>query len=139
MRRQLLAVVVLAAAMALGTWWLGWWVVPVLGAAWGAARYGAYPSATAGVAAALGWMGLVGIAALQGPMGGVSRMVGGVLSVPGWVPLALTALFPAGLAAASARVSAALMPVLEGTGGRHSGPIETGAAGPPGAGPAEED
>ena len=134
MRRQLLAVLVLAAAMALGTWWLGWWAVPVLGAAWGAARYGAYPGTTAGVAAALGWMLLLGVAALQGPMGQVSRMVGGVLSVPGWVPLALTAVFPAGLAAASARVSGALMPLLEGTSTRHDEPVEPGAAGHAGAG-----
>jgi hypothetical protein len=121
MRRQLLAVLVLAAAMALGTWWLGWWVVPVLGAAWGVARYGAYPSVTAGVAAALGWVALVGVAAVWGPMGEVSRTVAGVLSVPGWVPIALTALFPAALAATSARLSGALMPLLEGSGGHHGG------------------
>jgi hypothetical protein len=135
MRRQLVVILALAAAMALGTWWLGWWVVPVLGAAWGVARYGAYPSTTAGVAAALGWTALLGIAALQGPMGEVSRTVGGVLSAPGWVPLALTALFPAGLAAASARVSGALMPLLEGASARHDEPVEPGAAGHGGSGP----
>jgi len=112
--RQLLAVTVLAVAMALGTWWLGWWVVPILGAAWGVARYGAYPSATAGVAAALGWLLLVGVGALRGPMGDVSRTLAGALSVPGWVPLLVTGLFPAGLAAAGARFARCVLPLLEG-------------------------
>jgi hypothetical protein len=114
MIRQLLAVTVLAAAMALGTWWLGWWVVPILGAAWGAARYAAYPSMTAGVAAALGWLLLVGVAALRGPMGEVSRTLAGALSVPGWVPLLVTGLFPAALAAAGARFARCVLPMLEG-------------------------
>lgn len=114
MTRHLLAVTALAVAMAIGTWWLGWWVVPVLGAAWGVARFGALPSATAGVAAALGWVALVAVAALQGPMGDVSRTLAGALGVPGWVPLLLTALYPAALAATSARVSSAIMPLLEG-------------------------
>lgn len=114
MRRQFLALGILAVAMALGTWWLGWWVVPVLGAAWGVARYGAFPSATAGVGAALGWMLLLGVSALQGPMGTVSRTLADAMSVPGWVPLALTALFPAALAATSAWLSGAIMPLLEG-------------------------
>jgi hypothetical protein len=116
--RQLLLVGALALAVALGTWWLGWWVVPILGAAWGAARYGAYPSATAGVAAALGWMLLVGVGALQGPMGEVSRTLAGALGVPGWVPLVLMALFPAGLAAAGARVARCVLPLLEGERGK---------------------
>lgn len=119
MIRQLLLVVALAVVMALGTWWLGWWAVPVLGAAWGVARYGAYPSATAAVAAALGWMLILLVQALRGPMGEVSRTLAAVLSVPGWVPVLLTALFPAGLAAASARLARCLLPLLEGdrTGG----------------------
>lgn len=126
MIRQLLIVIVLALAMALGTWWLGWWVVPVLGGAWGVARYGAFPSATAGVAAALGWMLLIGLAALNGPMGDVSRLLGNALSLPGWVPLLVTLLFPAALAAAGAWVSRALMLVLEG-GGHRGGVGSVGA------------
>jgi len=115
--RQLVLVAALAVVMALGTWWLGWWVVPVLGAAWGVARYGAYPSATAGVAAALGWLLILGFQAIRGPMGEVSRTLAAVLSMPGWVPIVATALFPAGLAAAAARLAQCLMPLLEGAGG----------------------
>jgi hypothetical protein len=114
MSRQLLLVAVIALAVALGTWWLGWWVVPILGAAWGVARYGSYPSTTAGVAAALGWMLLLGVGALRGPMGEVSRTLAGALGVPGWVPLAITGLFPAGLAASGAWVARCVLPLLEG-------------------------
>jgi hypothetical protein len=122
MTRQVLLVGALAVVMALGTWWLGWWVVPVLGAAWGVARYGAYPSATAAVAAALGWMLILGVQALRGPMGEVSRILASALDVPGWTPLLITALFPAGLAAASARLARCLLPLLEGAGAAgHSG------------------
>jgi hypothetical protein len=114
MTRQLLLAAALAVVMALGTWWLGWWAVPVLGAAWGVARYGAYPSATAAAAAGLGWMLLLSVQALRGPMGDGSRILGGALGTPGWVPLLATALFPAGLAAAAARLARCVLPLLEG-------------------------
>jgi len=114
MIRQALLVGALAVVMALGTWWLGWWAVPVLGAAWGVARYGAYPSATAGVAAALGWLLVLGVQATRGPMGEVSRTLAGALGMPGWTPLLAAALFPAGLGAAAARLARCLLPVLEG-------------------------
>jgi hypothetical protein len=114
MTRQVLLVSALAVVMALGTWWLGWWVVPVVGAAWGVARFGAYPSATAAVAAALGWMLILAVQALRGPMGEVSRTLAGALGVPGWTPLVATALFPAGLAAAAARFARCVLPLLEG-------------------------
>jgi hypothetical protein len=114
MIRHLLLVGALTAAMALGTWWLGWWVVPVLGAAWGVARYGAYPSVTAAVAAALGWTVILGVQAVQGPMGEVSRTLAGAVGVPGWLPMIATLLFPAGLAAAAARLARSIQPLLEG-------------------------
>lgn len=114
MTRQVLLVGALAVVMALGTWWLGWWVVPVLGAAWGVARYGAYPSSTAAVAAALGWMLILGFQALRGPVGEVSRTLAGALGMPGWMPLVATALFPAGLAASAARLARCVLPLLEG-------------------------
>jgi hypothetical protein len=36
------------------------------------------------------------------------------MSLPGWVPLVLTALYPAALGAAAAAVSRALVPLLDG-------------------------
>jgi hypothetical protein len=114
MTRQLLAVAALALAMALGTAWIGWWAVPVFGAVWGVTRYGAYPAATAAVAGAMAWMVLLAITALGGPAGEASRALGDAMSLPGWVPLALTALYPAALGAAAAAVSRAVVPGLEG-------------------------
>jgi len=112
--RQLLAVCVLALAMALGTAWIGWWAVPVFGAVWGVTRYGAYPAATAAVASALAWTALLGLDALRGPVGALSRMVGGAMALPGWVPLAFTVLFPAALGGVAAALAHGVMPVLEG-------------------------
>jgi hypothetical protein len=114
MTRQLLAVGVLALAMALATAWIGWWAVPVFGAVWGVARYGAYPAATAAVSAALAWTVLLGMKALAGPVGEVSRTVGGAMALPGWVPLALSLAFPAALAGAAAGLAHGVMPLLEG-------------------------
>lgn len=114
MKRQLFSVLLLAVVTAAATWWIGWWAAPVCGAAWGAARFGDYPAWTAAVGAALGWMLLLAYEALLGSMGEVSRLVGSTLGVPGWVPLAAAAAFPAALAAAGAGVSRGLMPLLEG-------------------------
>jgi hypothetical protein len=113
MMRHLLLVLLVAAGMALGTWWLGWWVVPVLGAGWGAARHGPRPAATVAAAAALAWMALLALGALRGPAGEVSRLVGDALGTPGWVPLALVVAYPAGLAGAAARLSTILVARFE--------------------------
>jgi len=112
--RQLLAVCVLALAMALGTAWIGWWAVPVFGAVWGVTRYGAYPAVTAAVASALAWTALLGLDALRGPVGALSRMVGSAMALPGWVPLALAVAFPAALGGVAAALAHGLMPAIEG-------------------------
>jgi len=118
--------------MALGTWWLGWWAVPVLGAAWGVARYAAFPTATAAVAGGLAWAGLLALGALTGPVGALSRTVGGVLGAPGWVPLLITILFPAALAACSAWLVRGVMPLVEAghDAGRHEETAEADATAP---------
>jgi len=120
MIRQLLAILVLALAMALGTAWIGWWAVPVFGAVWGVARYGAYPTATAALGGALAWVVLLALTALRGPAGEASRMLGSVMSVPGWVPLLLAVVFPAALGGAAARLAHGIMPMLEGGAGAGS-------------------
>lgn len=114
MTRQLLAVAVLALAMALGTAWVGWWAVPVFGAVWGVTRYGAYPTVTAAVGAALAWVVLLGITALRGPAGEASRTLASAMGTPGWLPLVLTVLFPAALSGAAAALARAIVPLLEG-------------------------
>jgi hypothetical protein len=51
-------------------------------------------------------MALLGVNALGGPQGELSRMVGSAIGAPGWVPLLLVAAFPAALALAAARLGA---------------------------------
>jgi hypothetical protein len=111
--RQLGIVLLLAVAMAVGTWWLGWWAVPVIGAAWGVARYGQHSAWTAAVAAALAWVLLLGLLALRGPVGDLARIVGGALTLPGWVLVLATVVFPAALAGTAARLSRVLLALVE--------------------------
>lgn len=109
MRRMLLQVAVLGLVVAGATWWIGWWTVPLIAAAWGAAQRGVgYPVATSAVGAALGWVLLLGLRATAGPMGELSRKLGGIMGVPGWVPLLLVLVFPAVLAAAAAALAGAV-------------------------------
>jgi hypothetical protein len=63
---------------------------------------------TSAVGAALGWTLLVALAATAGPVGALSRTLGGIMGVPGWVPLLLTLALPAVLAAAAAGLVGAL-------------------------------
>jgi hypothetical protein len=113
MRRHLLLIGILGVVMGIATWWIGWWTVPLVGAAWGVARRGEdYPAATAGVAASLAWCVLLAVRAAQGPIGELSRRLGGVLGTPGWVPLLAAVAFPAILAAAAAGFTGALTPAV---------------------------
>jgi hypothetical protein len=110
-KRHLVLIAVLAGVMGLATWWIGWWTVPVVGAAWGVSRRGeGFPAATAAVAASLSWALLLALQAVHGPVGDLSRRLGGVLSVPGWVPLLAAIVFPAVLAAAAAALTGSLAP-----------------------------
>jgi hypothetical protein len=112
MTRHLGLIAVLAAVMGVATWWIGWWTVPIVGAAWGIARRGeGFPAVTAAVAGSLSWTLLLLLQALQGPVGELSRRLGGVLSVPGWVPLLATLAFPALLGGAAAAVAGGVTPV----------------------------
>jgi hypothetical protein len=100
--------------------------VPVFGAVWGVARYGAYPTATAALGGALAWVVLLAITALRGPAGDTSRMLGSAMAVPGWVPLLLAVLFPAALSGAAARLAHGIVPMLES--GAGAGPAPGGDA-----------
>ena len=96
--------VVFAALVALGTILGGWWTVPVLAALW----VRMLPRLRSRVrscmlGAALGWGGLLGWTAMEGPVGLVATRVGGVLELPGWGMVLVTLLFPALLAGAAAR------------------------------------
>jgi hypothetical protein len=58
-------------------------------------------------------MVLLGITALRGPAGETSRVLGSAMGLPGWAPLLLTALFPAALSGAAARLAHTIVPMLE--------------------------
>ena len=106
MKRQFLEIGVLAAVTAVASAWVGWWTVPLVAAAWAFARHGeGRPISTSAVSASLAWVVLLGITAFQGPVGELSRQVGGVMGISGLGPLVLTLLYPAALAGAAAAVA----------------------------------
>jgi hypothetical protein len=108
----LLRLLILAVVFTLGTVLVGWWVVPLVGAAYGAAwRSSARPGLVAALAAAAGWGGYLSILALGGAP--VARFAGDLahaMSLPSWGPHAATLLFPALLAGPAAHVASRLIP-----------------------------
>lgn len=103
--RASLRIVLLATAFALGTWILGWWAVPLLGAVWGLMRRGMPRFASAFIAAALAWSALLAFHATGGSMGRLTIVMGGIFSVPGAAMLVITVLFAALLAGCAAQVA----------------------------------
>lgn len=104
--KALLGILMLAAAFALGTMVIGWWAVPVIGAAWGlAAAPDKKPARVAGLSALLGWTALLLTASQQGPALWVAASVGTIMQTgtAGFVSLML--LFPLALAASAAGVT----------------------------------
>lgn len=102
---QIIRLALLAAAMAAATW-IAWWLVPVVGAAFGAVTHKQKGSAlVAGLAAMLAWGALLLVLSSQGPIGTVASTVGGVLSVRAVGVYALTLAFPGLLAATAALVA----------------------------------
>lgn len=98
-----LRLAMLVALVAAGTMVFGWWCVPVLGLAYGAARgAGKWLALEAGVGAMVGW---VGVLAWSAPLGALRRLaarVGGIFGLPGWAFIAATLVFAGLLAAAAA-------------------------------------
>jgi hypothetical protein len=108
--RAFLRVVLLALAVALATATFGWWAVPLLGAVWGGvASPGTRPASTAGAAACLGWVLLLGVTAIQGPVWVVAQRVGGVMALPGWLFAVLTVAFAALLGGSAAVMVSGLL------------------------------
>ena len=87
---------------ALGTWLVGWWTVPVVGAVWGwAKRADPATPLMAGLAAMVAWMLLLSVSASGAPTASVSATVGQAMRVGSGALMALTIAY-AGLLAASA-------------------------------------
>jgi hypothetical protein len=104
----MIAPVLTAAAVVIGTWGFGWLAVPAIGLAVGLARISERPIRTAAFAGFIGWAALLLIAAVDGPVGDLAGVLGGVMGVPAIVVISATLLYPTVLAGAAAGVGTAL-------------------------------
>jgi hypothetical protein len=101
----LIDIVVLGAAFAAGTFFVGWWSVAVVAFAWGwLVGPTRRPATRAAAGAALAWLGLLANDAMRGPAGRLARTLGDVLHLPAGVLVGLTVLFPVILAWSAAIV-----------------------------------
>jgi hypothetical protein len=121
--RTLVRLALLAAAFALATRAFGWWTVPVLAAAWGAARaWDGRAAATsvirgpaeAALAALAAWAVLLGLAAARGPAGELAGRLAELMRVPAPALVLLTLLVPAALAWSAAAVARGFTDLLRG-------------------------
>ena len=94
--------------IAVGTWAVGWWAVPVVGALIGVIWPDGRPALLAGTAGGLGWALLLMWGSASGPVGDLAGTVGGVMGLPGFEVLLVTVLFPALLAGAGGALAGAL-------------------------------
>ena len=103
--RDVLRIALLAVAFAIGTWVLGWWAVPLLGAVWGVLRRGMSRFGSAFAAAAIAWAVLLAMNAHGGALDRLTTVMGGIFSMPGSLMLAVTVLYAAILAGCAAQVA----------------------------------
>ncbi len=94
--------------VAVGTWAVGWWAVPVVGALIGVIWAEGRPALVAGAAGGLGWALLLAWGSASGPVGELAGTVGDVMGLPGFAVLLVTVLFPALLAGAGGALTGAL-------------------------------
>lgn len=93
----------LTIALAAGTWFVAWWMVPLVGAMWGyLRREDRSAPLAAGLAAILSWGTLLLFTASGAPQGSVMDAVGTAMQVGPWALVALSLAFPALLAASAA-------------------------------------
>jgi hypothetical protein len=108
---RFLSILLLAAALAVGTFVFGWWTVPVIALAWGLIA-GRLPRAAgyAAIAAVLAWGALLALDAAGGRLFPLGALFGAIAHLPGAVFLALTLIFPAVLAWSAAALGAGVWP-----------------------------
>lgn len=102
----------LAALLAGGTFWGGWWALPGIALLWGAMGQGRFPGLLGALAGALAWSGLLIVAASRADVGQVATITGGVLGVPPFATYAITVGFAAGLAGSAATLGRTLRRVV---------------------------
>ncbi len=107
--KWLMQLLVLSLLFAAGTWLAGWWMIPVLGAAYGAwAANQRLALITATLAATLAWGVLLAYNAAAGPMGRLLEVLGALFRVPGAALVVLTLAYAALLAVSSAALARGL-------------------------------
>ncbi|MCC6931439.1 MAG: hypothetical protein IT359_20795 [Gemmatimonadaceae bacterium] len=103
-----LRALILAIVITLGTVLVGWWIVPLLAAAFGVLmRDVRTPGLLAALGGALGWGGYLAVVAVGGgPVAGFAGALATSMKLPGWAPLVATLVFPALLAGPAAYLGA---------------------------------
>ena len=103
---------ILAIVVVLGTVLLDWWIVPIIGAAYGfVSRATKWPGSVAACAGAVAWAGYLAVASFGGaPIADFGGRLGQSMGLPAVVPYVATLLFPAVLAGLAAHVAANLGP-----------------------------
>jgi hypothetical protein len=107
--RQLLEFIAVALAMAAATWFIAWWTVPVLAAAWGVARRGdRWVPLLAGAAGMMGWLLLLFLPSSPAAVGRLAQVAGTAMGTGPGPLFVLTLMFPALLAASAASLARAI-------------------------------
>lgn len=96
--RQFIKHVLLAEAFAVATFALGWWAVALVGALWGLFSSDTRRARNAGIAASAGWLTLLVLDAVRGPVPAMADQLGSVMKLPAAAIYAITLFFPALLA-----------------------------------------
>lgn len=97
--------------MIAGTWFLGWWSVPIVGALWGLyRRRDAAVTLLAGAAGCLSWGALLGWQSTQGPVSRLVELLGTLLQVGPVAVVVLAVVYPGLLAASAAALARAVAP-----------------------------
>ena len=106
----MIEILLLGLVMAAGTWFGGWWVVPLLAAIWSWWRGRA--AWRAGFAAAVAWGALLGLTIPSAALWRLAPRLGGIIGLPGWAMLLIPPLFAFLVAWSAARAFQGLKPLL---------------------------
>ena len=114
MKRTVLSYLLIVGSMSAATWVVGWWGLAVVALVAGVVyRAQGGRSAHIALAAVEAWGLLLVIDAVAGPLGRVSTVVAGAMSLPPIALLAATLLFAALLAWSAATVSAEVAQAIQ--------------------------
>jgi hypothetical protein len=107
--RQVTEFAVVTLLMAAGTWLAGWWMVPVVAAAWGLTRREERGlPLLAAMAGAMAWTALLLLPSSPAAVGRVAEVAGRAMGVGAGPLLFLTLIYPALLAVSAAALARAL-------------------------------